>query len=358
MKRGENKRIMTTYVLGAGASRDAGYPLAKTMASDLFQWMKRPTHDPDSYSSRYPATARFFEESFPSIENIEDLVTAVNKLIDEYGAGIRDQRARRAVIANEYGVLKNAVRDRFAEIQHGVALASSAYRDFAQNIVGKGDCIVTFNYDVSLERELRLARKFEVGDGYGFPIEGLPDRSETRILKLHGSTSWLALLFGGMTSGFSGFQPGKTLSERPVISRNELSFLGYADAVDQRFGRGGAALPVMIFPARSKDFYFAANTGIEYAGFWDNLWRQAKEALESASRVVICGYSLSPVDQRARKLLLNPERNPEIVVASGEDTERVVRDFRDAGCTRAVASEEVFFQKWVASLAGSVAGAR
>jgi hypothetical protein len=32
---------------------------------------------------------------------------------------------------------------------------------------------------------------------------------------------------------------------------------------------GGAALPVMIFPARSKDFYFAANTGAEYAEFWN-----------------------------------------------------------------------------------------
>jgi hypothetical protein len=78
---------MTTYVLGAGASSDAGYPLARTMASKLFQWMKRATHDPDSYAARFPATAEFMEEFFAPVENIEDLVTSIRALINEYGMG-------------------------------------------------------------------------------------------------------------------------------------------------------------------------------------------------------------------------------------------------------------------------------
>jgi hypothetical protein len=271
----------------------------------------------------------------------------------------RSRRVARALVANEYGVLKNAVREWFAEIQRGAALKSSAYQDFARNVVAKGDCIVTFNYDVSLERELRMAGKFEVGDGYGRPFEGLPGKSDTKVLKLHGSTNWLALLFGGMTSGSSAFQPGNTLGARPAIPKNELSFLGYTDAVDPAFGKGGAALPVMIFPARSKDFNFAASTGIEYAGFWDDLWERANAAVQSAARVVICGYSLLPVDERARTLLLTaPKKNAEIVVASGEDTERIAQDYREGGYARAAAADEVFFQRWVASLAGSLVGSR
>lgn len=352
---------MTTYVLGAGASRDAGYPLAKTMASELLHWMKRRAHDPSSYAARYPATARYFEESFAPVENVEDLVTAIHRLIDQYEHGTREQRAKRTLIANEYGVLKNAVRGWFAEIQQGAALASCSYREFAENIVARGDCIITFNYDVSLDRELRLARKFEVGDGYGFPIEGLPGGSGTKMLKLHGSTSWLALLFGGITSGPSAFQPGSTLSARPVIAKNELSFLGYANAVDPAFGKGGAALPVMIFPARSKDFYFAASTGIEYAEFWDDLWRQAAEALRLSARVVICGYSLLPIDERARNLLLNElklRKDAEIEVASGQDSDRIANDYRDAGYAKAVVADEVLFQRWVSSCSTSVAGIR
>jgi hypothetical protein len=73
---------MTTYVLGAGASHDAGYPLADTMAAELFEWMKLPRHAPDSYAARYPATVRFLEESFGQVCNVEDLVTEIQKLID------------------------------------------------------------------------------------------------------------------------------------------------------------------------------------------------------------------------------------------------------------------------------------
>lgn len=350
---------MTTYVLGAGASHDAGYPLSRTMASELLQWMKRPTHDPDSYAARYPAAARFLEELFAPIDNVEDFVTSIQKLINKYEGGTREQREKRTLIANEYGVFKMAVRAWFAEIQQNVAFTTSAYRDFAVNIVTPGDCIVTFNYDVSLDRELKLAGKFEVGSGYGFPIGGLPEKSDTKILKLHGSTSWLALLFGGMTSGGASFQLGSTLTARPVIPKNELSFLGYVDAVDPAFGNGGAALPVMIFPSKSKDFYFALNTGVEYVEFWNGLWRQAKVALESATRVVICGYSLLSVDERARNLLLTaPKKDVEILVSSGTDTQRIVREYREAGYSRAVAAESVLFREWVARSADRVPAVR
>ncbi len=340
---------MTTYVLGAGASRNAGYPLANTMAEELLAWMKSPKHDPDSYAARYPATASFIEETFGTISNIEDLISEIQRLIENYEHGTPEQRTKRTLVANEYGVFQTAVRAWFAEIQYGPALQSSAYRDFAKNIISRGDSIVTFNYDVSLDRELRLADKFEVGDGYGFSIETLPTGSATKLLKLHGSTNWLALLFGGITSGPVVFTPGNTLGSRPVIPKNELSFLGYTDVSDPKFGRGGAALPVMIFPARSKNFYSSSNTGVEYADFWNDLWRQAKVALQSSRRIVICGYSLLSIDERARSLLLNsPNKNAEILIASSGDTDRIVTEYRNAGYEKAHAAEDVWFQIWVA----------
>lgn len=350
---------MTTYVLGAGASHHAGYPLANTMASEVLEWMKSPKHDPASYAARYPSTARFIEESFSPVGNIEDLISAIQKLIQDYEHGTSEQRTRRTIVANEYGVFQTAVRTWFAEIQYGPALESPVYRDFARSIVSQGDCIISFNYDVSLERELKLAGKFEVGDGYGFPIETLPTGSATKVLKLHGSANWLALLFGGITSGPFAFTPGNTLGSRPVIPKNELSFLGYTDANDPKFGKGGAALPVMIFPARSKNFYFSANTGVEYSDFWNDLWRQAAIALESSARIVICGYSLLAVDDRARSLLLNrPKKNAEIIIASGTDTDRIATEYRNAGYVRARAADDVWFQTWVAKVRDSIAETR
>ncbi len=157
-------------VLGAGASRDAGYPLADSMAEKLLGWMKRPVRDPNSYAARYPAVAQFLEGTFSPVKNIEDLITAIRTHIKEFENGTQEQRTKRAKLASAYGVLQNAVRDWFAEIQSGPALDSSAYRDFASHIVAEDDCIITFNYDVSLERELRRAGKFKLAAKYGTPL--------------------------------------------------------------------------------------------------------------------------------------------------------------------------------------------
>lgn len=349
---------MTVYVLGAGASVHAGYPLAKDMAAGLLAWMKRPVYDPGSYAARYRGAAEYLEKSFPSVGNIEDLVAAIRQQIRELADGTEEQRLKRAKMASAYGVLQNAVRDWFGEIQRGSKL-DPVYREFAETVISEGDCIITFNYDVSLERELKHAGKFEIGDGYGFPMEGLPVGSKTKVLKLHGSTSWLALLFGGTTEGFSSFEPGNTLSS-PVIGTNELAFLGYDESVvDTRFRRGGAALPVMIFPAPLKEFYFDVNTGVEYNTFWDRLWDQARNALQNAARVVICGYSLQNIDERAQGLLLRaPKKHADVIVAAGADTQRVVDDYRNAAFSRAAAADELRFEDWVAKMSSAVPAVR
>jgi hypothetical protein len=336
---------MTVYVLGAGASYHAGYPLANSMGSQLSSWMKKQSNAV-GFESRYPATAEFLEEMFGPVDNIEDLFTKIQEVVTDWENGTPEQRAMRTAVANERGVLVNAVRSWFGEIrQQGVA---GAYQLFARRIVSPGDCIVTFNYDVALDRELKLAGKFEVGDGYGFHIETLPLTSATRILKLHGSTNWLALMFKGITSGPFQFEPGNVLGQRPVVGKDEFAFLGYSDVADHLFPRGGAALPVMIMPTRSKEFFFAGSTGVEYTEFWDSLWRQASEAMKRADRLAICGYSMPSADQRARELLLNVARkDAEVVVASGGDTPNIVKQYSESGYSKVRAADEVLFEKWV-----------
>ena len=81
---------------------------------------------------------------------------------------------------------------------------------------------------------------------------------------------------------------------------------------------------------------------------WDKLWQQATAALQSADRVVTCGYSLLTVDERARKLLLNvPKKDAEIVIASGNDSVRIVGEYREAGYANVAQADEVVFRKWV-----------
>lgn len=306
--------------------------------------------------SRLLDAAQFFEDQFGPIKNIEDLFTEIQKSIDDWEHGTPDQQTLRTVVANKQSVLVNAIRGWFTEIR--ARHSAAAYVRFAREIVAPGDCVITFNYDVSLDRELKLSGRFEVGDGYGFHIEKFPGKSATKLLKLHGSASWLALMFGGITSGPFQWEPGNVLGKRPVIGTDELSFLGYSGLRDPAFPNGGAALPVMNMPARSKEFFFAVDSGSEYIEFWESLWQQAAKALRTADEIVICGYSMPAADERARRLLLSlPQKDAEVEVASGRDTQNIVEDFRKSGYTGAAPAKEIYFEKWVEGRARRTSGA-
>src|ERR1019366_1805028 len=41
------------------------------------------------------------------------------------------------------------------------------YRTFAENVLSPGDAVITFNYDLALDREMRRAGKWDIGKGYG-----------------------------------------------------------------------------------------------------------------------------------------------------------------------------------------------
>jgi hypothetical protein len=150
---------------------------------------------------------------------------------------------------------------------------SRAYEQFAQEIVRPGDQIITFNYDVSLDSQMRRFGKWCVGDGYGFRAEALPCGSAVSILKLHGSINWFAPLFAGMTGMFAAPACG-SLGSRPAFTDGDLSALGYVGVVDPLFPRqGSAALQSLILPTNRKQFYFQSNFGREWSGFWERLWR-------------------------------------------------------------------------------------
>jgi hypothetical protein len=66
----------------------------------------------------------------------------------------------------------------------------NAYDSFAQRKAGPDSSVVTFNYDIALERALANAGKWDVGNGYGFLF--LLDRLASKVTayKLHGSVNW------------------------------------------------------------------------------------------------------------------------------------------------------------------------
>jgi hypothetical protein len=208
----------------------------------------------------------------------------------------------------------------FEEIRVGVAID---YERFARDIVAPGDCVLTFNYDVSLEPHMKNQGKWRLGDGYGFVMEDFESQSPVKMLKLHGSVNWR------FPVGWNG---------RPLIDSSEIAFLGYPGHSDSIYSRPIAnADGTLILPTRCKQFYSQTTFGPLHKEYWDCLWLQAAWALQRSDEVLICGYSLPEFDQRARELLIK-----ENYLASIE----VVEQLRSSG-RNAHAAEEQHFDHWL-----------
>lgn len=324
---------MNVFILGAGASLHAGYPLCNELAHSLKQW----TIQDHEAKQHFQGLVEQLEEK-GDISNLEKLLTdIVEGKVDFLGWG------------NYRGRLEYAIRHYFRYIRR--TRSASGYESFARR-VEPGDVVITFNYDVAVEKELKLAGKFHVGDGYGFDIsQDFTPASKVKVLKLHGSANWIGSIFGGAPSG-SVFAIGshRSLGLRPVIPTDELEFLGYEGIKDPRFSIGGGFITPMILPTLSKEFYFKTSLGIEWEEFWDSLWSQAKEALKQAAHIFLLGYSMPLADEQARKLiLLNTKKGAQITICCFRDSASLSKQFKNAGFQNIETLEDIKFEQWSAA---------
>jgi hypothetical protein len=256
---------MKAFVLGAGASVHVGYPLASKLGIALIEWASqnaRPDH-------LYWVDGDELHTLFPSLDDFEEVISELQNPTP--GSHI-DQLPKW-----KRGSILVGIREALCEYFDVLRLNDARlYRQFAQQVPSPGDTIITFNYDVSLEAELRKADKWHLGDGYGFPLgEGVTPSSPVTVLKLHGSTSWIDILFDGARGGsFGAVGPDGPLGARPLILPQHVQFFGYPPEIkDPSFKGGGSSRSgSMILPARMKVFG-------ERQPFWDYLWSRAAHAL-------------------------------------------------------------------------------
>jgi hypothetical protein len=271
-----------------------------------------------------------------SLDDIEELVSGVEKL-SKPGPILEG--------------LRNAISGYFDSVR---ANDAALYRQLAQAVVQPADVLISFNYDVSLDRELRRAEKWNPGTGYGFDVgvKGLPP-SATTLLKLHGSTNWMDLLFDGLRGGQTSVGGGDAHGPRPVLLPQEFEFLECPGITDPRFSGGGMTRNgSMILPSRDKRFYVStsSNPG-ERKDFWSLLWGQAAKALGEADEIVIVGYSLPSADGHARRLVLDERnRDAKLTICCGSDNSRLAAEFVQAGFARQrVVTDFPYFEQWIAA---------
>ena len=248
--------------------------------------------------------------------------------------------------------LRVAIPEFFNSVRAKSIPGRDLYGEFAQRKIRDGDSILTFNYDLACERALRAEGAWEVGDGYGFSFGvGTTPPSKTKVLKLHGSTNWLGILFDG-NMGFS--QVSDVYGPRPCLfSERDFTYLGYSQGVCDPLRRGitrTGANPALILPTLHKNFFHQTSFGREWEPFWNYIWEQAQQSLRSAEKIVVIGYSLPEADERARDLLLrhsNP--NAEILVFSGSRTDAICEDFLQYGFQSVTSFGNGYFEDYLNS---------
>lgn len=229
------------------------------------------------------------------------------------------------------------------------------YKAFADQVLTPADTVITFNYDLALDREMKRSGKWSIGNGYGFEIDlaSFGD-SPCKLFKLHGSTNWRGELFHG-SEGFGQTNwDDLSLGRRPIIDSSEFQFLEYGNASDPWCHNGRVRIESIIMPTANKKFYNETSLGREWEGFWDSLWLQAGEALNCSDEVYLIGYSVPEYDSRARTLLAKRIRpSAEVGVCCRSGTDSVVESLKKLCSSDSINIEAACgtaFEDWVSCM--------
>jgi len=330
---------MNVYVLGAGAS----YPLGTHLLQKITEYISStPGHDRFDYQTWPDIMAWIADNPNPLLRqayrngNIEQIFTILDLADSLHDESMTDilraaKKGMEAVTAAEraHAKLAKDTAD-YQRIKHTLLWAMDAYfqhrhsgdygafkseewrtlRGFGE-LLQPGDVVVTFNYDSTVERVLLDSGKWSPADGYGAKIVFQKaitfPASPVKVLHLHGAVGWYRkpAVRADYPLGEGGAIPREALTPAPLGTKISLDPIVLHDfgiyAVDASLpDRPPDEAQILLHPSFLKD-YGGEDTGNPV---FIELWKTASEALRSADKIVIVGYSLPPADSAAWTLLL------------------------------------------------------
>jgi SIR2-like domain len=308
------------YVLGAGFSKEAGLPIVGEFFNrtrDSVQWLKDNHHKREAEAVqrvldfRLQAAAAALRVEM-DVENIEQLFSLVAAQADSSDRLMKDVTL---AIASTLEFASRVSQPRMARIQGPLGMAPppnwpgksnqtggsldlSLYDLITGTMIGLWDqksldtrnTILSFNYDLTIEEALR---KHGISFNYGFSSSsvqrndsGHDEKSPLLLLKLHGSINW-------------GVHYEKILDPKTTPGSGEEHVIGMVDLgkldLYSDFGALSQASqePLLIPPTWRKVAF----------GALSKVWEKAVEALVTATRIIVVGYSMPVIDQHFKYLL-------------------------------------------------------
>jgi hypothetical protein len=311
--------LMDIYVFGAGASAPYGAPTMTNFLSRAFwPWLTIP-HQTVSFDKELRTVAKAVEGQYginlATVLSGGDIRSVVlEKLNIEELLALADETDQPELRTALERVIFKTIEECLIDKHAG---NDGEYKKLLNHIMGsgRGSCLISFNYDLLLDRALVDAvRPKSVRWSYGLPfragIENFPSYQETNnpkiyLLKLHGSLNWCQ-----------------------CVSCNGLR-LYYFRKYDDIFRTtwpackscsGSQYKPVLVAPTPVKAFPEALQAA----------WDIAADCLRKAETLTVIGYSFPAFDRKARDLFLKNLIVPNLTSNRRPKLTPVIRD----DCTR------------------------
>jgi len=302
----------TVYVLGAGFSRDAGCPttpefISKKMISCLKKTLnkqeKQKLASLQSYWN-YRITEGYCESN---IESIFNHVSAARYLFMESMTELETNYDAQNIYDDlQWFILKTLKESTKKKIP-------KPYHKFVKEILQPQDVIISFNYDLVLEKAFSESK---IPFDYGI---SKPQKDDRLILKLHGSANWVYCkncTHSYPTNNYSGLDALQGKIKCHNCKKKKLE-------------------PILIPPTLYKDYQDQ-----ERGGMIQGLWAKANEELYTANKVVFIGFSMAQTDAYAQELFkissnMNPELETYFVVNSSVSS-KLRNNYRNALVNRQI----------------------
>ena len=264
-----------TFVVGAGASRSVSYSKETDVLSpldrDFFDLLQRlEAQEKDEPAVNWVLT-RMSTLPFEYRRSLERTFYTLHlrSYLGRKLAGA-DEREEEAVAGNFARAIVALLRK-----AHGVRICGN--HEYLLNGLGRKDAIISFNYDLVVERALRrYAEKRAVNFQpaiYDLKVDDPPVPHFPKILKLHGSVNWDldGDRFRIRTAAWEDFE-------------NAPGYRGYSG--------DGTKFPIFL------PFWDKQVT----RGPWLTLWQKAYQQLKETKYIIVWGFSLPTTDVKAREL--------------------------------------------------------
>lgn len=283
------------FVLGAGASASCGIPVAQNILRAAME--KLQEEDPLTRDGidklidyLYPGFSIALQ-NYPNIEDFMNLVEMAQQFNSE--EFIKSSLWPASSIKKIQANVVQAVTDYLWSQMKTCNL--EPLHKFASNILRRGDTVITFNWDVTMESVL------DMYDDLNFWYE---PGNDILLLKPHGSIDW-----------FRRSELPADLQKKAVkMIDSELSVYPETTLAKHRSMRTQA--PFIVPPIAMKDFS---------QPFLRKTWKRIYRKVSSATEIVFIGYSLPREDQFARLVLSRALRNNRLKAGSRRKEELMIR---------------------------------